>query len=204
MKNFIVIVLILLLAVVGGIGIAQRQGQAKLRLENESLQQQLAQLPRLRADNEQLSNRLAEATAGANTHMTELLKLRAEVTKLRQPAAQPAESQNRSQPADAVPARHQAAQTASTAKPAHLGKVRLINLIPNQFYLGGVKWTLTPTLYGNGSCNIKAMVQFKNAGGQMETATGETGAKTGQHVVLEAGGHGIAFTPNVVPNRGPL
>jgi len=62
----------------------QQQTQNKLRAENESLQQQIAQL---QTDNESLSNRLAaagDAKSLSDQQMIELLKLRAEVTRLRQ------------------------------------------------------------------------------------------------------------------------
>jgi hypothetical protein len=70
--------------------VVQLHAQRTLRAENESLSAQLAQL---KADNEQLSNQIA---ANANSMATqkdqtaELLKLRAEVTQLRQMKAAPA------------------------------------------------------------------------------------------------------------------
>jgi RNA polymerase sigma factor (sigma-70 family) len=72
--------------VVAGVATAflfQHQAQEKLRAENESLTQQLAQL---QTDNESLSNRLA--TIGDSQKLTdeqfnELLKLRGELTRLR-------------------------------------------------------------------------------------------------------------------------
>jgi RNA polymerase sigma factor (sigma-70 family) len=61
----------------------QHQTQNALRLENQSLQQQIAQL---KSDNEALSNRAAPAADSATLppdHMSELLRLRGEVGLLR-------------------------------------------------------------------------------------------------------------------------
>jgi RNA polymerase sigma factor (sigma-70 family) len=64
--------------------VIQNQVQEKLRAKNESLTQQLAQL---QADNENLSNRpvlAASSKSLSDEQMNELLKLRGEVTRLRQ------------------------------------------------------------------------------------------------------------------------
>ncbi len=64
--------------------VIQHQTQEKLRAENESLTQQLAQL---QTDNESLSNRLVLAGNSkslSDEQFNELLKLRGEVTRLRQ------------------------------------------------------------------------------------------------------------------------
>ena len=64
--------------------VVQHQGQEKLRADNESLVQQLAQI---QADNESLSNHLAVAAnpkSLSDEQFNELLKLRGEVTRLRQ------------------------------------------------------------------------------------------------------------------------
>jgi RNA polymerase sigma factor (sigma-70 family) len=63
--------------------VIQHQAQEKLRAENESLHQQIAQL---QTDNENFSNRLAEigdAKKLSDDQFNELLKLRGEVTQLR-------------------------------------------------------------------------------------------------------------------------
>jgi RNA polymerase sigma factor (sigma-70 family) len=73
--------------VVGGVTIAfviQHQAQVKLRADNESLRQQITQL---QTDNESLSNQLASAGNSkslSDEQFTELLRLRGEVTRLRQ------------------------------------------------------------------------------------------------------------------------
>ncbi len=64
--------------------VVQHQTQEKLRVENESLRQQIAQL---QTDNESFSNRLAVAANSkslSDEQFNELLKLRGEVTRLRQ------------------------------------------------------------------------------------------------------------------------
>ena len=66
--------------------VIQHQAQEKLRAENESLTQQIAQL---QTDNENLSNRLAEAGDSkklSDEQFNELLKLRGEVGVLRRQA----------------------------------------------------------------------------------------------------------------------
>jgi len=63
----------------------QHQAELRLRVENESLQRQLERMAQLEADNERLSNRVAQANnALPNAQFTELLKLRGEVGLLRQ------------------------------------------------------------------------------------------------------------------------
>jgi len=84
MKNFKMGLVVAILTIGAAMLIViQYEAQIKLRAENESLRQQLAQL---KADNESLSNRLA--TAGnshslADDQLNELLKLRGEATRLR-------------------------------------------------------------------------------------------------------------------------
>jgi RNA polymerase sigma factor (sigma-70 family) len=68
--------------------VVQHQAQEKLRAENESLTQQIAQL---KTDNENLSNRLAAAGGSkslSDEQLNELLKLRGEVGRLRGQANQ--------------------------------------------------------------------------------------------------------------------
>lgn len=69
--------------------IAQHQAQNALRVENDSLSGQIAQL---KANNLELSNRLAEgdSQAAQKDQLAELLKLRAEVTRLRAMKTAPA------------------------------------------------------------------------------------------------------------------
>lgn len=68
--------------------VLQRQAQEKLRVENESLRQQVEQQTQLAAENERLSALIAQ-TAQTNTQavpkeqLSELLRLRAEVARLR-------------------------------------------------------------------------------------------------------------------------
>jgi RNA polymerase sigma factor (sigma-70 family) len=62
------------------------QQQSKLREENESLRKQAEQLAPIQADNERLSNLLAEAASSqrlASNQLSDLLKLRGEVAGLR-------------------------------------------------------------------------------------------------------------------------
>ncbi|MBI1195921.1 MAG: sigma-70 family RNA polymerase sigma factor [Gammaproteobacteria bacterium] len=70
--------------------IMQKQAQAKLQAENEGLKQQVADLSRLKAENDRLSNLVAEArqapTPATNEQFRELMKLRGQVGTLRQTA----------------------------------------------------------------------------------------------------------------------
>jgi hypothetical protein len=77
--------LIVVVVIAGAILLSiQHQAQEKLRAENESLSQQIAQL---QTDNESLSNRLAaigEANSLTDEQLNELLRLRGQVGVLRQ------------------------------------------------------------------------------------------------------------------------
>jgi predicted nucleic acid-binding Zn-ribbon protein len=79
---------IFLLIVLAGIAMAvalQHHAQVGLREENESLRQEVSQLPRLTSDNRRLSNLVTQAKGAqtsANEQFQELLKLRAEVIRL--------------------------------------------------------------------------------------------------------------------------
>ncbi len=63
---------------------SQHRSEAQLRAESEALRQQLQQLARVSAENQRLSNLVAEARVAqgtANEQLQELLKLRAEVAR---------------------------------------------------------------------------------------------------------------------------
>ena len=67
--------------------IVQYQSVTKLRLDNQTLREQTAQMGALQAENESLSNLVVQATAGerpAERQTRELARLRAEVDRLRQ------------------------------------------------------------------------------------------------------------------------
>jgi hypothetical protein len=83
MKNLLAGFAIAILIVCAALLFQQRQAQEKLRAEDESLRQQIAQL---KADNENLSDLAAQAKSSqplADEQFTELLKLRGEVGVLR-------------------------------------------------------------------------------------------------------------------------
>jgi vacuolar-type H+-ATPase subunit I/STV1 len=83
MKNLIAAFAMAILIACAVLLFLQHQAQEKLRVENESLTQQLAQL---QVDNESFSNRLAAASDSKNLtddQFNELLKLRGEVGVLR-------------------------------------------------------------------------------------------------------------------------
>jgi prepilin-type processing-associated H-X9-DG protein len=87
-KLKILIILISLLAM-GALLLMQDQAQSKLRQENDTLKQQVQKVDQLKAENERLSNEVAQAKSSASKgQMDELLKLRGEVGTLRQQAAQ--------------------------------------------------------------------------------------------------------------------
>lgn len=203
MKNFVIFILILLLVVAGGMVIVQQRGQTQLRLENESLQQQLEPLARLQADAEQLSNRLAQTTTAAEAQTAELLKLRTETATLRKQADQIAQLQSKNQQLSAAvinppSTQTQDAPTASPVNSVNLGPILLVNNLPNQFDLGGGRTcTLVPTLDKDGYYDIKATFNGKQADGSPEIFHAEITATPGHSVKLEGGGNRITFTPTV-------
>jgi myosin heavy subunit len=83
--------------VVAGLAIPlvmQNQALNKAREENDSLKQQTDQAAQLAAENERLSNQLAQAKSGANQNQdAELLRLRSEVGTLRRQTNQAAKLQ---------------------------------------------------------------------------------------------------------------
>jgi len=105
------------------------QAQKNLRAENELLRQQIAQL---QTDNESFSNRLA-AAANSKSHsdeqLNELLKLRGEVTRLRQQNVPP-----------------KAAQSKTSSLPEaesiqiHL-RTRFVSLSTEDLQILGIRWT---------------------------------------------------------------
>jgi len=69
--------------------VMQRQAEGELRAQNQALRQQLEQSSQLAAENERLSNLVAQAAATQrlpDSQLSELLKLRGEVGRLRQQA----------------------------------------------------------------------------------------------------------------------
>jgi len=82
----------------------QVQERNQLRADNAALRQEIT---RLQSDNDDLANRLATAVASqkmTDEQMNELLRLRAEVARLRQQAAQAAKTSTETRPAQNVPA----------------------------------------------------------------------------------------------------
>jgi type II secretory pathway pseudopilin PulG len=218
-KNIVIGILVILLAAAGGAVVIQQQAQVKLRQEKESLRQQLDQLARLQADNEQLSNRLAQANAAVEAQTAELLKLRNEVGMLRKQSAQIAELQRKNEQLnDALNSTHKALlakpppQTspnvnalvnaaADAATGPDLGAVQLVNQTPSRFDLGGGKTcTLTPTIDAYGNYDIKVIFESQKSDGQTEQlGTGEVTVSPGRAVRLISGDSSVGFTPTVNP-----
>ncbi len=217
MKIISGILTILLLAAAAGL-VMQQQARVKLQQENDSLRQQLDQLARLQADNEQLSNRLAQANAAAENQITELLKLRNEVGMLRKQTVQIADLQKKNQQLGDALTASRAAQlakpppttTPQITPPANaatdpaagpdLGAIQLVNQMPKQFDLGGGKvCTLTPTIDADGNYDIKVVFDSKKSNGQTEQLTGEIVTSPGRAVRLSVGDSSIGFAPTVNP-----
>jgi TolA-binding protein len=214
-------ILIVLLVAAAAALVMQQQAQVKLRQENESLRQQLDQLVRLQADNEQLSNRLAQATAAAEAQTIELLKLRNEAGMLRKQSSEIAALQSKNQQLNAALASSRNAQLAKpppepapkTNVPANaaadaatgpdLGAVQLVNQTPSRFDLGsGKTCTLTPTIDADGNYDIKVVVESKKMDGQaiqIDRTVGEISTSPGHAVRLNVGDSSIGFTPTVNP-----
>jgi hypothetical protein len=212
-------ILIILLVAAAAALVMQQQAQVKLRLENESLRQQLDQLARLQADNEHLSNSLAQAKAAADAQTTELLKLRGEVGMLRKQTGEIADLQKKNQqlsaaltssrnallaktPQETAPKINAPANAAADAATGpDLGVVQLVNQTPSRFDLGGGKTcTLTPTIDAEGNYDIKVVFETQNADGQTAPlATGRIITSPGRAVRLNVGDSSIGFTPTVAP-----
>jgi hypothetical protein len=214
-------ILIALLIAAAAALVIQQRAQVGLRQENESLRQQLDQLARLQAENEQLSNTLAQAHASARGQNTELLRLRNELGKLRKQNAEIAGLQAKNQqltaalasnhnvppakpPPETAPKINAPDNPAAAAKATDLGAIQLVNQTPNRFDLGGGKTcTLTPTIDTAGNYNIKVVFESKKTDGQtaqLETTTAEITTSPGRAVTLSVGDDNtIAFTPTVNP-----
>jgi hypothetical protein len=77
----------------------QHRSLLKVTAENEALQQQVTQLSQLAADNERLSNSLAQAQSSVGSDQSsELLRLRGEVGRLRRQAADTTQAEKRRAP----------------------------------------------------------------------------------------------------------
>jgi hypothetical protein len=97
MTKFKLAVGVVVIAAMAILWAIQYQAQVRLREENESLQRQLEQMLQIEADNERLSNLVAQANSTLpNEQFTELLKLRGEVGLLWQQVKelQPLREQN--------------------------------------------------------------------------------------------------------------
>ena len=174
---------------------------------------------RLQADNENLSHRLVQATAAADSQTAELIQLRSEVTKFSKQTADMISLQRRNQLLTEALASHRAAplsqpppaMTAPAAPPANaapdaaagpdLGPVQLVNQTPTRFYLGeGKTCTLTPTIDADGNYDIKVAFEVPNADGQATSpTTGRIVTAPGHPVRLNVGDNSIGFTPTVNP-----
>src|SRR5215469_3567764 len=89
MTKFKILIILVSLLAMGALLLMQDQAQSKLRQENEALKQQVQRVDQLTAENERLSNEVAQAkTSVSKGQMDELLKLRGEVGTLRQQAEQ--------------------------------------------------------------------------------------------------------------------
>jgi myosin heavy subunit len=214
-------ILIVLLVAAAAALVMQQQAQVKLRQENESLRQQLDQLVRLQADNEHLSNSLAQAKAAADAQTTELLKLRNEVGMLRKQTIEVAELQKKNQKNQQLSAALASSRNAQLAKTPpettpkinapdnaaadaatgpDLGAVQLVNQTPSRFDLGGGKTcTLTPTIKVDGSYDIKVVFDSQKADGQTEQLMAYITTILGRAVRLNVGDSSIGFTPTVNP-----
>ncbi len=218
MKIISGILVALLAAAVVGL-VMQQQVQVKLRQENESLRQQLDQMARLQADNEQLSNHLARVTAAADAPTTELLKLRNEVGMSRKQTSEIADLQKKNQQLNAALASSRNAQLVNPSPetapkintPANaaeadaaipdLGAVQLVNQIPSRFDLGaGKTCMLVPLIDADGNYDIKVVFESQNADGQpAPPASGRVITAPGHAVRLKVGDNSIGFTPTVNP-----
>jgi type II secretory pathway pseudopilin PulG len=211
-------ILIALLVAAAAVLVMQQQAQVKLRQENEFLRQQLDQLARLQAENEQFSNRLARANAVADAQTTELMKLRSEVGMLRKQSIEIADLQRKNQQLNAALASSRNAQLAKAPPEAaprinvpdnaaadatngpDLGAIQLVNQMPSRFDLGGGKvCTLTPTISADGTYNIKVIFESQKSDGQTEQTRGEVITSPGIGVRISVGDNSIGFTPTVNP-----
>ncbi len=212
-------ILFVLLMAAAAVLVVQQQAQVKLRLENESLRQQLDQLARLRADNEQLSNGLAQANASAEGQTFELMKLRNEAGMLRQQTVEISELQKKTQqlsaalassrnaqpakaPPETVPQSNAANNPAADAAAGpDLGVVQLVNQTPSRFNLGGGKTcTLTPIISADGNYDIKVVFESQKTDRQtVQTESGEIITSPGRAVRLNVGDSSVGFTPTVNP-----
>jgi len=96
----------------------QRQAEGELRAQNQALRQQLDQWSQLSADNERLSNLVAQAKSRpglSQDQLSELLKLRGEVGRLRQQAKEVEVLREANRQAAAALAASQKPSAASTA-----------------------------------------------------------------------------------------
>jgi myosin heavy subunit len=212
-------ILIVLLVAAAAALMMQQQAQVKLRQENESLRQQLDQLARLQADNEHLSNSLAQAKAAAEGQTTELLKLRNEVGMLHKQTGEIADLQKKNQQLSATLASSRNLQLAKTPQETtpkinapdnaaaaintapDLGAIQLSNQTPSRFDLGGGKdCVLTSTIDADGNYDIKVVFESQKTDGQTEhLGTGEIITSPGRAVRLKVGDNSVGFTPTVNP-----
>src|SRR5262249_8686195 len=103
---------VLILAGVGITLVLEKQTQAKLRQDTQSLRHQIEQLEGLAQENQRLSNQLALSSAPPPEQLGELLRLRGEVGRLRQETNELAELLERKRTQPRLPSEVQAPQLA--------------------------------------------------------------------------------------------
>jgi hypothetical protein len=196
--------------------IRQQRQIEQLREEAAGLRRQLDQAASFDDENQRLAGLLKEAADGSQAERNELMRLRAQASRLRQ-----VEEENARLKHERELLASRAAQTSTEAAPpgtatptpapdpkalapfskvADLGVVELTDRVPAQLDLGdGRSYVLTPTVLPDGNIQVEITVEVEIAEGKSEQlAKSRLTARPGQQCSVSAGDNlMITLTPRL-------
>jgi Flp pilus assembly secretin CpaC len=196
-----------------------RHGQesARLTAETAALREQVVQPGSLREENLRLTEQLKRAVEASQAERGELLRLRAQTSRLRlveQDNAQLRIEQQRlanqvaqAKPAIALPEQYQTVPASELkadgprTNVTELGVVELSDRAPLRFNLGdGRSCVVTPTVLADGNIQMEIAVEAMAADGKSEQlGQSRLTARPGQQASISVGDRMIGLTPKLKP-----
>ncbi len=200
--------------------LVKQQQIRRLEAENADLRSQLNEIASLRDSNEHLGEQLKAAISASQTNQIELLRLRGQVSRVRQLEQENAQLKSDRQQLAVQVRQSQAAAAPSeqgqvtavtevakaTADSPHpykteLGSLELQNGTAVQFDLGGgTNCIVTPTVLSDGNNLMEIKVGVTTSDGAFsELGTSRLTARPGQHCSISVGDRMIALAVTLKP-----
>jgi hypothetical protein len=186
----------------------QQQQIKRLTAESATLHEQLGQVASIREENQRLSEQLKVSAEGAPGDQRELLRLRAQSSKLRQLEQENAQLKvERQAQSAAAPVEQPQVNPAPDSKlttvvpnvaPTDLGMLEFTDGVAARFDLrGGTNCVVMPTALSDGNVTMQIAVGVTNADGTFsELGTSRITARFGQHCSISVGDRMIALGVN--------